>query len=217
MSMIRLHIGNSDIIYGQDLVYSSAQIAKTIASNNTKTRLAKTALGIGDLGPGPSNEHFLKNYGSEYVNSLILSNVLRPTALATTGPSQIYENVAIELVDVVVDVKKQFEIKSTALVGRNGTVKEYIQQKDYTIKVVGNLYSNYPNTFPYHQLRFLEEWLHNERSVFIANQFINSFGIKKVILSEASFDQSKMIHFNVMPFSLTFSSDEDYDFLVQQS
>ena len=36
----------------------------------------------------------------------------------------------------------------------------------------------------------------------------------KIALDSANFNQSAMKFFNVMPFTLNFSSDEDYDFLL---
>ena len=51
---------------------------------------------------------------------------------------------------------------------------------------------------------------------YIANIFANSFDIGRVVLTKALFKQQDQKYINVLPFSLTFDSDEDYDFLIEE-
>lgn len=41
------------------------------------------------------------------------------------------------------------------------------------------------------------------------------FGINKLVLTQAKFDQKGLKYFNTLPLELTFDSDEDYVFLVE--
>ena len=45
---------------------------------------------------------------------------------------------------------------------------------------------------------------------------LSAFDIHKVVLNTAKFDQKEMKYFNVLPFSITLASDEDYDFLMEE-
>ena len=50
----------------------------------------------------------------------------------------------------------------------------------------------------------------------MASAYTDAFGITEVVLKEATFDQNQMRLFNVMPFRLVFSSDGNYEFLVEE-
>ena len=50
----------------------------------------------------------------------------------------------------------------------------------------------------------------------VASPYLEAFGICKVVLKQAQFNQSNLKHFNVMPFELTLLSDTDYNFLIEE-
>jgi hypothetical protein len=125
---------------------------------------------------------------------------------------------------VKIDVTKDFEIKQTYLVNKIGSVKELIQQKDYVIKITGNIFtkpmdenkSSYPNIFPIENIALLQRLFSDHKKFKIANVFLNKgFDIYDVVLKDADFNQSSIKYFNAMPFILTLWSDSDYNFLVQ--
>ncbi|MCR4736916.1 MAG: hypothetical protein K5846_02000 [Bacteroidales bacterium] len=43
------------------------------------------------------------------------------------------------------------------------------------------------------------------------------FGINKLVMKDAKFEQKGLKYFNTLPLELTFESDEDYDFLVEDA
>jgi hypothetical protein len=48
----------------------------------------------------------------------------------------------------------------------------------------------------------------------VANKYLEAFDISKVVLKNADYDQSSQKYMNVLPFSVNFISDEDYELQV---
>lgn len=142
----------------------------------------------------------LRTDGSPYDNNLILRTS---------------DNMEIELINVKIDVTQQNKIVETALVHHNGKVKEFIQKEDYSIKVTGDLIGD-KDKFPYELLNTLLTILNEQESFSVASPYLELFGIDKVALKRAMFNQGTLKYFNVMPFILSFVSDEDYKFLVSE-
>ncbi|MDR3326908.1 MAG: DUF6046 domain-containing protein [Prevotellaceae bacterium] len=121
----------------------------------------------------------------------------------------------IEILDAIVDITKNKKIVETALVNRAGQVKENIQQEDYTVIIKGSLF-NEKDRFPYEKLYQLNKILSEARSINVASVYTCIFDIEKLVFKNGTFNQSSWQYFNVMPFTLTFSSDTEYDFLVNE-
>ena len=141
----------------------------------------------------------LKIDGVNSDNSLILKNA---------------NNTQIALIGVKIDVTKTNKIVETSLVNREGKVKEFIQADDYSVKITGNLFGD-RNKFPLEALQQLLEVLRPNQNMEVASPYLEAFGICKVVLKQAQFNQSNLRHFNVMPFEISFLSDMNYDFLVE--
>ncbi len=141
----------------------------------------------------------LKIDGVNSDNSLILKNA---------------NNTQIALIGVKIDVTKANKIVETSLVNREGKVKEFIQADDYTVKITGNLFGD-RNKFPLEALQQLLEVLRPNQNMEVASPYLEAFGICKVVLKQAQFNQSNLRHFNVMPFELLMASDTEYKFLVE--
>ena len=75
---------------------------------------------------------------------------------------------------------------------------------------------NERDKFPYRDLYLLNQILNGAKSIQVASVYLCIFDIDKLVFKSASFDQEKLKHFNVMPFTLSFVSDKDYDFLVSE-
>jgi hypothetical protein len=125
-------------------------------------------------------------------------------------------NDTIEFFDVKIDVTKANNIVSTPLVNRHGEIKEFIQQQDYTIKFSGNIIEE-RGIFPYEELKKLNDILNEEDSLDVSSAYLNCFGITKIALENAIFNQSIKSHYNLMPFTLNFKSDMDYEFLIMDN
>lgn len=160
----------------------------------------------------PTQDELLCNVGSSVINGLVLKAVGtgRDTTYGTsTG------DIAIEFDGVKIDITRENNIKEESIIKRSGTIKEYIQHKDYVVIVSGILKTDGKNKFPTTELRQLVRLL-EEGTVFdVANVYIESFNISKMVLTKLEAKQEDMRYFNVLPFKLEFKSDTNYDFLVE--
>lgn len=160
----------------------------------------------------PTQDELLCNAGSSVINGLVLKAVgtgRDTTYGASTG------DIAIEFDGVKIDITRENNIKEESIIKRSGTIKEYIQHKDYVVIVSGILKTDGKNKFPTTELRQLVQLL-EEGTVFdVANVYIESFNISKMVLTKLEAKQEDMRYFNVLPFKLEFKSDTNYDFLVE--
>ena len=125
------------------------------------------------------------------------------------------DNTEIRFINALIDVAKNSDVKSTELVNRKGTVKERIQEKDYSITIKGSLMGE-RDKFPHDALGLLNQILSESQSISLTSSYTRIFKIDKVVFKTASFNQSTWVHFNVMPFTITFDSDDDYNFLLNE-
>jgi hypothetical protein len=100
-------------------------------------------------------------------------------------------------------------------VNRAGKVKERIQADDYMMKISGNLCMNESGKFPYDLMKQLNGILSSANSIYVASRYLEIFDITQLTFIDANFNQSTLKYFNVMPFTLSFVSDMDYNFLVE--
>ena len=149
------------------------------------------------------------------------NNFLAPAGIVT-GPSETDnelilksdDGTTIYLIGVEIDVKQKNKVVSTQLINRAGTVKERIQREDYEVKVYGNLIGG-RDKFPHEDLKTLVTILNSTSSISCSSAYLDIFGINKLVMTEAKFDQKGLKYFNTLPLELTFDSDEDYNFLVE--
>ena len=142
----------------------------------------------------------LRTPGSQYDNNLILRS--------SDGQTE------VEFIDVRINITHTNNITETKLLNRAGTVKEYIQKSDYSITVDGNLIGD-KDKFPYNNLENLIKILNETSNFEVASALLSAFDIHKVVLKKATFDQKELKYFNVLPFAISLSSDEDYGFLIE--
>lgn len=127
-----------------------------------------------------------------------------------------YDN-TVEIEMMVVDVKANASntIVKTAIVGRKGTIKEFIQANDYMVTIAGSIFSDSNDAFPLYELQALDKILKTEKQVLVANVFLQLLGITKLVFESGDYYANKKF-VNAFDFSLNFSSDEDYDLYVQE-
>lgn len=161
----------------------------------------------------PTQDELLCNVGSSVINGLVLKAVGtgRDTTYGTsTG------DIAIEFDGVEINISRDNLITETSLLKRSGTIKEFIQHKDYVAEISGTIRTGNKRAFPTSELRELTQILELGVIFDVANVYIESFGISKLVLTKLDFKQSEMKYFNVLPFTLTMKSDTNYDFLVEE-
>ena len=128
------------------------------------------------------------------------------------------EDYSIEILDAVVDVTKKNTIKETALVHRDGTVKELIQANDYEVTITGHLFSDskIPSDakFPTQALSYFNKLLSVKEPIEISSIYTTDcLGIRYVVLKSADFKQSTNKSLNVFEFKLTMVSDTEHTFM----
>lgn len=120
---------------------------------------------------------------------------------------------AVELPDAVAAVSRERRIVSTALVGRDGTVKEYINEGDWVINLVvgvqavenGEILDDYPSE----ALRELRRLLDVKGAIEVHSEFLAIFDITKMVIR--SYGASQMTEANYQAVTISAVSDEDYE------
>ncbi|MDR1199058.1 MAG: DUF6046 domain-containing protein [Prevotellaceae bacterium] len=149
-----------------------------------------------------------------YENSLTAGAPRNNIVLRAAVDGKTYE---IEFTDAKCKVVKENKIIETPIVNRRGTVKEYINAKDYSITISGNLFVKLKEDFPVEAVKMLNRLLSTTESIEVSSAYLSFFEITKMVFKNGTFDQKEAKYVNVMPFSLEFVSDEDYEFLVEDN
>lgn len=119
----------------------------------------------------------------------------------------------LEITDAVAAVSRERRIVSTALAGRDGTVKEYISEGDWAVNVIigvqavrgGVITDDYPDE----ELRKLREFLDEKKPLEVYSNFLDIFDITKVVIK--SYSASQATESNYQAVSISAVSDEDYE------
>ena len=113
------------------------------------------------------------------------------------------------LTEVLLTINESKNIKRTALNGRDGTVKEYISDGDYSITVNGKIVSEHPNLFPKEDVKSLRSFMTLKQSLEIGNAFLSLFGITNIVVNDYSFHELQGYR-NQIEFRLLMWSDTDF-------
>jgi len=119
----------------------------------------------------------------------------------------------IELADAVVAVSKERRIVSTALTGRDGTVKEYINDGDWALNLLvgvqavenGEILDDYPSE----ALRELRRLLDVKAAIEVQSEFLAIFDITKIVIR--SYAATQTTESNYQAVSISAVSDEEYE------
>ena len=134
--------------------------------------------------------------------------VLCPVRLRAQTESGVLE---AELPDAVAAVSRENRIVSTGLVGRDGTVKEYINTGDWVVNLVvgvqvvrdGAITDEYPGD----ELRELRQLLDVKSSIEVHSEFLAIFDITKIVIK--NYAATQMTEANYQAVSISAVSDED--------
>lgn len=136
--------------------------------------------------------------------------VLCPVRLRAQTESGTLE---LELPDAVAAVSRERQIVSTALTGRDGTVKEYINEGDWAVNLVvgvqavenGEILDDYPSE----ALRELRRLLDVKAAIEVQSEFLAIFDITKIVIK--SYGATQMTEANYQALTISAVSDEDYE------
>lgn len=102
---------------------------------------------------------------------------------------------------------------TTAVTGRDGTVKECISANDYEIEVTFTLIST-ADEYPAEAMRQLAALARENSAVYVDSEFLRLFDIDRMVITEMEVNQET--YGNTQTVKLKFDSDDEYDVAVTQ-
>lgn len=117
------------------------------------------------------------------------------------------------LADAVAAVSREKRIVSTALTGRDGTVKEYINDGDWAINMVVGIQAVrdgvIADEWPDDELRELCKYLDEPGALKVHSAFLDIFGITRIVVKSRSVSQTTEQNYQAV--SISAVSDEEYE------
>lgn len=121
-----------------------------------------------------------------------------------------------EFIECIITINQEKNIVTTPLQGRNGTIKEYISDGDYSITIDAgiNNYSEGDDTgasleYPIDQVTELQKLLKLPETLKVQSDFLEIFKIRSAVVK--SFYLSQETHSNRQSIQIMMLSDEPYE------
>ena len=111
----------------------------------------------------------------------------------------------------ILEVNQRRNIIKTSISGQDGTVKEFINNGDYDIKIMGYFATNDGDLYPDVEVKSLKEYLTAPVSLNITNSFLNTyFGVNAIVVESFEFKQVEGMR-NVQYFTINGVSDYPFE------
>jgi hypothetical protein len=120
----------------------------------------------------------------------------------------------LQLDTVLIDVSQTKNIVTTAVQGRNGTIKEYVSDGDYVINIKGAITTPQSSAYPTGAVRDLLTILKQPAALSIISDYLRIFDIYQIVVTDYRFSQSEGFT-NVQFFEINCISDTP-DYLIQK-
>ena len=115
--------------------------------------------------------------------------------------------------DAIVAISRSKNIVTTQMVGMNGTIKEYINDGDYSLNIVVGVVAVKDGVivdeYPAEGLQNLRVFLDANEALSVYSEFLDVFDISSIVIS--SFSVSQDTASNYQSVSISAVSDEEYD------
>jgi hypothetical protein len=129
-------------------------------------------------------------------------------------------SVQVTIVECVITVSQERNIVATAIQGRDGTVKEYVSDGDYSVEVSAALlpyaggnadggFENVEDRYPLSEMEDLLALLKAKEALDVQSDFLTLFGVESAVVKAYSFAQET--HSNRQAFTLSLLSDEPFE------
>lgn len=112
-------------------------------------------------------------------------------------------------------------IVTTALQGRNGTIKEYVSDGDYNISIDAGVSTyemdkeeGYAFDYPKDAVKELKDILSLPEALEVQSDFLEIFGIKSAVVK--AFSLSQETHSNRQSINIQMLSDEPYEIKLKE-
>jgi hypothetical protein len=115
-----------------------------------------------------------------------------------------YGGITLDTVLITVNMSKN--IHTEAVLGRSGTVKEYISDGDFRINIKGTLVDDNPNSYPLDKVALMRFICAAPEAIKVASDFLGLFLITHLVIESYSFSQSEGYR-NIQMFDLNCVSD----------
>lgn len=117
---------------------------------------------------------------------------------------------------VLIEVSMRKNIVTTMVQGRPGTVKEYISDGDYDVRIRGVLVEPGSSQFPVQQVRDLHEVLRRSEAIAVVADYLRFFDIYNLVVTSYAFGQAEGYQ-NVQQFELTCISDNPEELIEENA
>lgn len=113
---------------------------------------------------------------------------------------------------VLAEVNMQKNIVKTEIQGRNGTVKEYISDGDYEVRLRGGIFGRdayaqkIDRAYPKKELTALKELLRLPEPLSVTSEYLQLFSIYDLVVEDFKFPQQEGVQ-NIQLFDITCSQD----------
>lgn len=122
--------------------------------------------------------------------------------------------VKIDLDEVLIEISQSVNVVTTAINGRDGTIKEYISASDWNVSIRGVLVNPQDGyNPPIQQFQTLLQLCSLPVALECESKYLQLFDIFNLVITEKSFPQSKGFQ-NVQPFELSCISDKPIELLI---
>ena len=119
----------------------------------------------------------------------------------------------VTFADAVAAASREHRIVSTALVGRDGTVKEYINAGDWSVNIVLGLQHTdgcvIADEWPGTEVRQVRKLLEAKEALRVHSEFLDALNIGRLVIRSYSARQMTEANYQVIEISAV--SDEDYE------
>lgn len=120
----------------------------------------------------------------------------------------------LELKECVCTITMEKNIVQTALQGRSGTIKEYINDGDYQVEIAAGLTAEC-DEYPKEEIQKLMAFLHTNDSLLVDEEsFLGLFGITNLIVKSYCVNQET--HSNRQTFTICCLSDTAYEIKLKE-
>lgn len=117
---------------------------------------------------------------------------------------------------VLIDVAMRKNIVTTTVQGRHGTVKEYVSDGDYEVRIRGILANPGTNAYPIDQVRDLHEVLKRSEAIPVVADYLRFFDIYDLVVTSYNFAQSEGFQ-NIQTFELSCISDNPEELIEENA
>ncbi len=155
--------------------------------------------------PTGSGELGLPVYGNIFIESDAYTDV-DGNNVASTG---------MNINTVIMVVSQTKNIVRTPISGRNGTIKEYINDGDYDIQITGILSSGENNVEPSAQIDNLVAILQASANVKISSDYLDRLGITEMVITSYNLPQKAGYRDNFF-FNISAISDRPFELRLKE-